>query len=380
MDRAASSPDGSADQRAGPPPAVDRGGSSAEVPGQAAVSVIYVSWNTREELKASIWRLVERPAGTRPVASAPHPDLADQASAPPAEDIEVVVVDNASRDGTVPMLREEFPRVVVIANEDNRGFATAVNQGWRAATGRYCLLLNPDTSVSAPTVATMVSLLDAAESIGACGPRLVDETGETTASARPFPQLTLLLDRAARDHPHGEPLALPPGPWGKVTRAHWLLGACVLLRREALQGTGGLDEGYFLYGEDIDWGYRALQCGWEVGLLEDQQAVHLGGRSASQVASRLTVFRMYDGYFRFLCRAHGGLAARAVFLWWLLKAGLLALVSGVLTPLAGRWRGRRDFEATRFAFCLRHLGRPFLLCHFGRNHAPTADPGSTTWT
>ena len=173
-----------------------------------------------------------------------------------------------------------------------------------------------------------------------------------------------------RERPHGAPLEAAAGEWGRALRVHWLMGACMMLRREALEATGGFDEGFFLYGEDIDWGYRALQAGWEVALLPDLEAVHLGARSSAQVAQRVTTWRFYDGYFRFIANAHGGLVARGNFLWWLGKS---AASSAALAPLSlalPRLRPRLAFEAGRLSFCLRHLGRPFLLCRFGRNHAP----------
>lgn len=312
-----------------------------------AVSVIYVSWNTAAELRASLEALrAERgPAG-----------------------LEFIVVDNASADGTPEMVRDEFPRVRLIANPDNRGFATAVNQGWRAARGHLCLVLNPDVRVPAGVVQALAGFLEAAPRVGVCAPVLSDEEGGDTQGSRQFACLTQRLDRRVRARPHGALLEAPVGEWGRAVRAHWLMGACMMIRREALEETGGFDEGFFLYGEDMDWCLRALRAGWEVALLPDLEAVHMGARSAAQVAPRLTTWRYYDGYFRFIANAHGGVVARANFLWWLGKSALSSAVLAPLSLAVPRLRPRLAFEAGRLSFCLHHLGRPFWLCRFGRNH------------
>jgi GT2 family glycosyltransferase len=311
------------------------------------VTVIYVSWNTAEELQRSLRALgAETGFGGR----------------------QVVVVDNHSTDGTPQMVAQEFPEVTLIANPDNRGFAAAVNQGWRAATGEYILLLNPDAFVEPPTLQAMVELLEACPQMGACAPLLVDEGGEPTDNARPFPALTQRLDPCLRDRPHGVPLEVPAGSWGTVTRAHWLMGALLLIRRAALEDTSGFDEGFFLYGEDMDWCLRARRAGWEIALLAERRALHLGNRSAAKAPSRLGLWRRYDGYFRFLQRAHGKWFARAVFLWWLARTGLTYLAWGPLALVLPRWRGRWRIQKDRFVFCLTHLGRPFLTAEFGHNH------------
>lgn len=320
-----------------------------KAPPSTRVSVIYVSWNTSSELRRSMDFLLSQGKPS---------------------DMEVIVVDNSSSDGTPNMVRDLFPEVLLIANSDNRGFAAAANQGWLASTGRFCLLLNPDTCISLETVGVMAELLSNCDAIGACAPVLRNEEGMGAPNAVPFPPLTVRLAPAVRPRPHGASLHVPAGPWGTVTGAHWLIGACLFIRREAWEMTGGFDEGYFLYWEDADWCYRALKAGWDVALLNDHEATHLGNRSGRQVPSRLRTCRLHDGYFRFLASAHGRFAARVIFLSWLLKAGAIAAFLGPAVLFCPAVRPRHTFEVTRFLFCLAHLGRPFLLCRFGRNYAP----------
>lgn len=314
------------------------------------VTVIYVSWNTAEELQRSLQALgPDRQFGG----------------------MQVVVVDNHSHDGTPQMVAQQFPGVTLIANSDNLGFSTAVNQGWRAATGDYVLLLNPDSFVEPQTLQTMVALMESCPQLGACAPLLVDEDGQATDNARPFPALTQRLDPCLKGRPHGASLQVPPGPWGAVTRTHWLMGALILIRRATLEDTAGFDEGFFLYGEDMDWCLRARRMGWEIALLTDCRAIHLGNRSAAKAPTRLGLWRRYDGYFRFLHCAHGGLVARAVFLWWLVRTGLTCLVCALPALTSAAWRARWRVQWDRFVFCLAHLGRPFLAANFGHNHPGT---------
>ena len=308
------------------------------------VVAVYVSWNTRDELAASLEALLEPGDGPR-----------------------VVVVDNASSDGSVEMVRERFPQVLVIANTDNRGFATAFNQGWRASDCPFVLQMNPDTVLPPDALAALRECIAANPDVGAVAPVLVDERGEDAEGARPFPPLTLKL--LADELPaHGEPMALE-GCEGAVA-VHWFMGACGLIRREALEATDGFDEGFFLYSEDIDWGLRAWRAGWRIAQLTSLEVVHRGSCSSDQVSSWLTTMRRHDGYFRYLAQAHGPWAARGNYLWWLARAGLATLLLAPLSLVRPNLRPRLRHEAGRAGYCLTHLGRPFLLARFGRNHAP----------
>lgn len=314
-----------------------------------SVGVIYVTWNSREILGRTLTSLL---GGER------------------AFELHVAVVDNASADGTAQWVKEQFPGVALRVNEANEGFAVAVNQGARIVRGNYLLVLNPDTVITTATIARMVEFLEACPTVGACGPVTVDDEGLPNANAVAFPPLSRRLDPLLRTHPHGAPLELPPGPWGTVTRAHWLTGACLMIRRETFVATGGMDEGYFMYWEDVDWCYRCLHAGWEVALLADLRALHPGGHSARQIARPLTLYRMHDSYFRFLTCAHGKLVARANFVQWFFNAGVKWLVLAPLSRFVPRLQTRVLFEGSRLRFCLANCGTPFWRCRFGRNYAP----------
>lgn len=308
------------------------------------IVVIYVSWNTRDELAASLEALAA------------------------AEGLEVVVVDNASSDRTVAMLRERFPDVRVIVNPDNLGFAAAFNQGWRASERPFVLQMNPDTILPPEELEAMRRCLGEDASLAAIAPLLVDEDGADTDNARPFPPLTLRSEGDSLP-PHGESLQLEECRPGSIL-VHWFMGACGLFRREALVGTGGFDEGFFLYGEDIDWCLRAWRSGWRLVQARGISAVHLGNRSAAQVPSWTSVMRRHDGYFRYLAQAHGPWAARGNYLWWLARAGIATLVLAPASLVRPSLRPRLWHEWGRVRYCLTHLGWPFLCCSFGRNDAP----------
>jgi hypothetical protein len=197
------------------------------------------------------------------------------------------------------MVRAEFPDVRLIVNAENRGFAAANNQGIRVARGRHILLLNPDTIVLPNAFANLLSFLERTPDAGACGPRLLNPDGSLQASCHPFPSLrvqaTDILElwripairarRPCRDHAVTQP-------------TDWLTGACLLLRREALDTIGLLDEDYWMFSEEVDWCYRARGAGWRTYLVTEAEIIHYGGGSSEPVRTELIV-ELYRGIFRF---------------------------------------------------------------------------------
>ena len=184
---------------------------------------------------------------------------------------EILVVDNASTDGSVATLRRGAPGVRLLLNQRNVGFGAANNQAMRMARGRYLLLLNPDALPGAGTISRMVQVLEGRPSIGLAGCHLVDRDGKTQKcvwyeyAGHPFP-----VTPAGDDH---DP---------DVVAAGWTSGACMLVRREVFAATGGFDPALVLYGEDPEWCYRIWQAGWRVAYLPGIKIVHLGGASSSR--------------------------------------------------------------------------------------------------
>jgi len=203
--------------------------------------------------------------------------------------VRTVVVDNASADGTVAMLQKEFPAVTVIANDTNRGFAAACNEGITATTEPFVLLLNPDTLN--PPLDALVDFMRANPDTGACGPRILDVTGATQVTCRRFPTWwrMSLAELGIRSFY----FVRNPG-----TDVDQLIGACLMLRRAALDSIGLLDEQFFLYFEEVDLCLRLRRARWRVRFLPDATVTHLGGKCSGIVPDESLRHR-YESLFKF---------------------------------------------------------------------------------
>jgi len=250
---------------------------------------------------------------------------------------EVIVVDNASSDGSVEAIRREFPQISVLANDRNLGFGAANNQGMRQGHGRYFLLLNSDAFAEPGAIATLVRYMEENPTVAAAGPRLLNADGSLQVSCFPFP-----TPFRAWVENLWLPKVLPhTSRWGDYRKwnhdsprlVDWVVGACLLVRREAYEQVGGFDEQFFMYAEESDWQRRMRDAGWQIGFTPAARVRHLGGASgaAEKPAINRHFFRSLDYY---QIKHHGltGLvtlrAAMAVgsLLRLPLWAGVLALV------------------------------------------------------
>ena len=251
------------------------------------LSVIIVSWNTAT-LLANCLRSI--PNGAR--------DLT----------YEVIVVDNASTDGSADLVADEFPDVKLIRNRENAGFARGNNLGLAASAGRYVLLLNSDTLVKPATLTRLVAFMDQYSETGAVCPRLILPTGEPQAFAfGSDPTIGYLIKRGL----YRLLLHRPIHDWqtDRIQAVDWVSGACLMVRREVIAQTGRLDENIFMYFEDADWCRRIRQAGWQVMFNPQIELVHLGGQSLKQnSAARRGYYRSLDYYYR----KHFGLTARLI--------------------------------------------------------------------
>lgn len=236
------------------------------------LSVIIVSWNSSSDLRVCLDSL---PAG---LAGITH---------------EVIVVDNASSDGSPALVRSAFPSVRLIESRVNSGFAAANNIGLASGSGEYFLLLNPDTLVQPGEIKKLLDFLRATPRAGVAGPAFSSAPG-LPFSIRPwiykFPGFrdelladTFLEDLAAwvscAGGHAGEGGALPPpGP----VETDWVSGACMLVRREALQNAGALDERFFLYMEELEWCHRIKTAGWHIFIVPSAGVFHTGGTSSAR--------------------------------------------------------------------------------------------------
>lgn len=210
---------------------------------------------------------------------------------------EVIVADNASADGSVAMLRRDWPEVKVIETGANLGFARANNKALAVAQGRYLLLLNSDTEVLPDALDELVGFMDAHPAAGVAAPHLLnsDLTDQGTARAFPSPLAVLfgrksLLTRLFPDNPWSQRYLVGRQHRGNEPfRVDWVSGACLMVRREAVERAGPLDEQFFMYWEDADWCRRIGNAGYAVYCVPSARVVHHEGQSSKGRSAFLVV-------------------------------------------------------------------------------------------
>jgi GT2 family glycosyltransferase len=219
----------------------------------------------------------------------------------------IVVVDHASDPRAAEALIADFPHVEVLRKSSNDGFAAGVNHGARITRSSFVLLINPDCMLEPSACCQLADWLEAHPNVGALGPRITNADGTVQPSARRFPDFTTAIAGRSswltRVLP-GNPLSRHNLPLRDLSataavEVDWISGACMLVRREAFDAIGGMDEGFFLYWEDADFCRRLANAGWRTFYLPSASAMHVGGRSsrhaaaASQEAFHNSAFRLY---------------------------------------------------------------------------------------
>jgi N-acetylglucosaminyl-diphospho-decaprenol L-rhamnosyltransferase len=323
------------------------------------LSVVIVNWNVRALLSRCLQSIAgsspfvtrRPPAGAvqpRPVlgvSPAPQTHPEPRASKGGLRTMEVIVVDNASTDGSVDMLRREFPWVETIASEENLGFIRGSNQGIRASRGRYVLLLNPDTEVVGEALYLMVDHMEEHPRVGALGPQLRYPDGSIQSSRRRFPTLaTAFLESTVLQQwfPHNRVLDryyVNDRSEDDMQAVDWVVGACILLRRKAFEQVGLLDENAFMYSDELDWCRRAKSLGWSVVYLPAAHVIHHEGKSSEQaVAARHIHFQ--EAKIHYFRKYHGPWVGVTLRLFLLVTYVFQLLVEGAKW-LVGHKRGLR---------------------------------------
>src|SRR3954447_25457142 len=251
---------------------------------------------------------------------------------------DVVVVDNGSSDGTVELVRERFPDVRVI-EQDNKGMGGGNNTGMRAADGRYFFLLNSDAWVVADALAQLVAFADTHPEAAVVGPKLLNQDGTLQRSARGEPTLWRLateylairklaphsrrLNPLYRGHLRLTPLSRGDFGHDRVAEVDWLSGSALLVRREAADAVGLFDEDFFMFSEEVDWMTRFRRAGWKVLFFPDAEVVHVGGASHG---GRMYVENL-RGHLRWFAKHRSLREAERVrrMLLWSLRARSLVL-------------------------------------------------------
>lgn len=237
------------------------------------LSVVILSFNTRDLLGQCLRALRDSLAGI---------------------DAEVFVVDSSSTDGSIELVRDEFPEVRLIVTPTFGGFAHANNIALRQAQGEYNLLLNSDAMVSPDTLSRVLDFMDSTPKAGAMGPRLVKQDGSLDLACRrsfPTPEvsfyrmlgLSKLFPRSRRFGRYNLTF-LPPD---QMTEVDSVCGAFMLVRKAAIEQVGLLDESFYFYGEDLDWAFRIKQGGWQIYYYPAVEVLHLKGQTSRQQSTRL---------------------------------------------------------------------------------------------
>ena len=256
-------------------------------------SIIIVSWNTRDLLRRCL--------------SSVDAQSLPESHGPP----ELFVVDNASSDGSPQMVRAEFPQVRLIENPGNVGFAAANNQGLAIARGDLHILLNPDTELLPGALAALIGFMDDCPAAGAAGANLLNPDGTLQNSAYPMLGLGRELWRLFRLDRIHRLASYPLLDWagGGPRRVGVAQGACLALRREALDQVGLLDEQYFMYTEEVDLCYRLARAGWEVYWVPQARVLHFGAQSTRQAEAEMFL-ALYESKVRFFRKHFGNGTAR----------------------------------------------------------------------
>ncbi|MDP6528796.1 MAG: glycosyltransferase family 2 protein [Gemmatimonadota bacterium] len=288
------------------------------LPDRPDVSVVIVNWRVRDLLDRCLETLLSRSPGVA---------------------MEVIVVDNDSGDGTMEMLAEKYPSVIGIQAGRNLGFSGGNNLGFARCSGRFVLLLNPDTEVSEGAVRILRDSLDSYPGTGAVGPMVRVPSGQIQLScARRFPTLwNQVLEVTGLPHkfPH-HPMTgqFRMGSWDHLDErfVEAVSGCCMMVRREIIEAVGGLDDSFFMYGEDLDLCWRVGREGMGIRYVPSANILHLSESSSSQVASRMFVETLESMNYFF--RKNRGVTDALIYrclmgsaaLFWLILEGIRSCV------------------------------------------------------
>lgn len=249
------------------------------------LSIVIVSWNVKEELRNCLESIRKNISGIA---------------------YEIIVVDNNSGDGSVEMVKKEYPEAILITNKGNFGYGRANNQGIKVAKGKFVLILNPDTVVLSGAVGKMCRFLEENHSVGACGPKILD------SDFKPFPPMIYdptLWELFGKDtflRKLFPELCMPRYSFPLDRRmVQRLSGCCFLARQEALTSAGLFNEEMFLFFEEADLFFRFRREGWIVYYLPDLSIVHLHGKSISLISRFREEFLTRKSSLIYFCNRYG---------------------------------------------------------------------------
>lgn len=283
------------------------------------VSIIIVSWNTSVLLGQCLRSIFDNP---------------------PPGSFDVVVIDNASKDGSAKMVRENYPQTTLIENEANVGFSRANNQGIRISQGRYIILLNSDTLVHPESLRILLEFLDSHPDAGIAGAHLQNPDGTDQHYPTSFPTLpnqTSVLCYL----PGRQQFNVGMSNQSQVCEVERVQGAFLAIRREVIEQIGMMEESLFLYAEEDDLCQRARMAGWKVFFLPQVLITHYGGASTEQVSVK-SLQHLYRSKLWFIRKYHGKAQARLLKL--VLAIGcLIRGAAGIVNPMSASARRARNY-------------------------------------
>ncbi len=222
--------------------------------------------------------------------------------------VEIIIVDNASGDGLIELIRTDYPEIILIENKENKGFARGVNQGANQASGRYLNILNPDAQLYPETLKILLDFIEKHPLVCLVGARTLDEMGRNTPSCRSLPHIGNVLKYPIslflRDRKLEKPRRYLLDLWEQnetidATKYNgYITGACILVKLDLFKKIGMFDEQYFLYAEDADFGLSISKAGFQAFLVAEASMVHLKGRSSSK--NPKSVLYNVDAYLRYI--------------------------------------------------------------------------------
>jgi len=238
------------------------------------ISIVIVSWNARKHLLDCLQSIRDTTG---------------------ALNVETIVVDNHSSDGSPDAVEDRFPETILVRNQTNAGFAKANNIGLAKSAGRYVALVNSDVLILEHCLQNLTTFMDTHPSVGMAGPRILNADRTLQPSGRRFPSLlaafarAFFLDRLLPQRVFHLRSRMSPAELGRLRSVNVLVGCFWMVRREALEQVGGLDEDFFIYGEDNDWCRRFHRAGWQVMYYPGAEAIHFGGASSSNAPARFFI-------------------------------------------------------------------------------------------
>jgi GT2 family glycosyltransferase len=305
--------------------------------GVTDISIIIVSWNTKKYMEECLTSL----RGMEGNVSA-----------------EIIVVDNASADGTPEMIRTQFPDVKLIETGANLGFAKGNNVGIKEATGKYICLINSDVNVPSDCLNKMHAFMEQEPSIGLLGPGMLRPDGKVYRSGMRFPTLwnlflrALFLDSLFKSTGFFGGFLMKDFQFDHTRDIDVLNGWLWMARREALEQVGPLDGRFFMYAEDVDWCQRFHLAGWRVVFYAEAQAVHYGGASAASAPSRFNV-EMQRANLQYWKKYHGRISLFFYLMIGCLSYTVRALGWAVIFLTKKSSRSRANIEVKQYLKCLR---------------------------